>query len=270
MTLDHELTDEVRARQREAEGDGPQAARPQPPLVSTLGNAAVQRLLRSEHDDEHPAVDSMMEDTIESRRGGGRSLDTGVQRRVGDALGADLSDVRVHDDSEANSLNHAVAADAFTTGSDIFFRQGKYQPGTSGGDQLLAHELTHVVQQRSGEGESGGDMRVSSPQDAAEQEASAFSKELASAPSSTVSTSLAREEAPEEEELQMSPSLAREDLPEEEELQMSLAREAAPEEEEELQMSPSLERQEAPEEEEEELQMSLHRSPHGPSAAAAT
>jgi len=267
MTLDRELTDEVRARQREADADGPQAARPRPPLVSTLGNAAVQRLLRSEHDDEHPVVDATVEDAIESKRGGGRSLDTEVQRRVGGALGADLSDVRVHDDSEANSLNHAVSADAFTTGSDIFFRQGKYQPGTSGGDQLLAHELTHVVQQRSGEGAGGGDMRVSSPQDAAEQEASAFSKELASAPSSSVSTSVAREEAP-EEELQMSSALAREELPEEE-LQMSstLAREL-PEEEEEPELAPSLHREEVPEEDEEGIQMSLHRSPHGPSAAA--
>ncbi len=268
MTLDHELTDEVRARQRETEADGPQAARPRPPLVSTLGNAAVQRLLRSEHDEEHPAVDSTVEDAIESKRGGGRSLDTEVQRRVGGALGADLSDVRVHDDSEANLLNHAVSADAFTTGSDIFFRQGKYQPGTSGGDQLLAHELTHVVQQRGGEGGVGGsDMRVSSPQDAAEQEASAFSKELASAPSSSISTSLAREEAP-EEELQMSSALAREELPEEE-LQMSstLAREL-PEEEEEPELAPSLHREDVPEEDEEGIQMSLHRSPHGPSAAA--
>ena len=69
--------------------------------------------------------------------------------QVGGALGADFSGVKVHTDTKADALNRSLSAKAFTTGSDIFFSQGAYQPGSSSGKQLLAHELTHVVQQGS-------------------------------------------------------------------------------------------------------------------------
>src|SRR5262249_34009533 len=57
------------------------------------------------------------------------------------------SSVRVHTDAGADGLNRSLSAKAFTTGRDIYFRQGEYNPGGSGGRELLAHELTHVVQQ---------------------------------------------------------------------------------------------------------------------------
>ena len=60
----------------------------------------------------------------------------------------DLSDVRVHTDSTAHDLNHAVSARAFATGTDVYFAQNEYKPNTSDGDKLIAHELAHVVQQR--------------------------------------------------------------------------------------------------------------------------
>jgi len=63
------------------------------------------------------------------------------------AFGADFSDVRVHSDSEANLLNQQLSARAFTTARDIFFRQDEYSPGSERGKKLIAHELTHVVQQ---------------------------------------------------------------------------------------------------------------------------
>jgi hypothetical protein len=63
------------------------------------------------------------------------------------AMGADFSGVRVHTGGQADALNHHLSARAFTTGQDIFFKQGEYSPGSSGGRELLAHELTHVVQQ---------------------------------------------------------------------------------------------------------------------------
>jgi hypothetical protein len=63
------------------------------------------------------------------------------------AMGTDFSSVRVHTGSESDSLNKSLSARAFTTGSDIFFRSGEYNPATTQGQQLLAHELTHVVQQ---------------------------------------------------------------------------------------------------------------------------
>lgn len=92
-------------------------------------------------------VASEVESAIEQERGGGHPLTGAVQRQMESVFGADFSSVRVHTDSRANMLNRAVSAIAFTTGNDIFFRQGAYDPSSSGGKQLLAHELTHVVQQ---------------------------------------------------------------------------------------------------------------------------
>jgi len=63
------------------------------------------------------------------------------------ALSADFGGVRVHTDNQAHTLNRELSARAFTTGQDIFFRKGAYEPGTSQGRELIAHELTHVVQQ---------------------------------------------------------------------------------------------------------------------------
>src|SRR5215510_4067680 len=90
-----------------------------------------------------------VERTIESSRGGGQSLDSGIQKQIGGALNADFSGVRVHTDAGADGLNRSLSAKAFTTGRDIYFRQGEYNPGSSSGRSLLAHELTHVVQQNS-------------------------------------------------------------------------------------------------------------------------
>jgi hypothetical protein len=66
---------------------------------------------------------------------------------MGQAFGADFAGVRVHAGGPADGLNRALSARAFTIGNDIFLREGAYNPGTSGGRELLAHELTHVVQQ---------------------------------------------------------------------------------------------------------------------------
>ncbi len=92
-------------------------------------------------------VDANMEQAIEAQRGGGQPLGADLQRSMGDAFGADFSGVRVHTGSEADQLNESVGARAFTTGSDVFFREGEYQPGSTEGQRLLAHELTHTIQQ---------------------------------------------------------------------------------------------------------------------------
>jgi len=89
-----------------------------------------------------------LESSINSARGGGQSLDAGLQESIGQAMGADFSGVRVHTDAQADQLNQSIQARAFTTGQDVFFRQGEYNPGSRGGQELIAHELTHVVQQK--------------------------------------------------------------------------------------------------------------------------
>jgi hypothetical protein len=88
-----------------------------------------------------------VEATIQGERGSGQSLPAGVAAYMGSALGADFSRVRVHTDAKADSLSHTLQARAFTTRQDIFFRQGEYRPDHSRGQALIAHELTHVVQQ---------------------------------------------------------------------------------------------------------------------------
>ena len=88
-----------------------------------------------------------LESEIQRARGGGQTLAPELQAKMGQAMGADFSGVRVHTNPQADHLNRSIQAKAFTTGQDIFFRQGAYQPGSRGGQELIAHELTHVVQQ---------------------------------------------------------------------------------------------------------------------------
>jgi hypothetical protein len=95
-------------------------------------------------------VSTDLANSINSARGSGQPLDTSLQQSMGQAMGTDFSGVRVHTDAQAHQLNKSIQAKAFTTGQDVFFRQGEYQPGSRGGQELIAHELTHVVQQNSG------------------------------------------------------------------------------------------------------------------------
>ena len=87
---------------------------------------------------------------IQARRGGGAPLPEAVQRHLEQGLNHDLSRVRIHDDAEADKLAKGVNAIAFTTGTDIFFQSGQFQPNTQSGLELLAHEVTHTVQQSQG------------------------------------------------------------------------------------------------------------------------
>ncbi len=112
---------------------------------------------------------------ISSQRGGGASLDDGKRQSMETAFGASFADVRVHTGAEAEALNRSVSSHAFTTGSDIFFGHS-----ASPSDQsLLAHELTHVVQQR--EATASGPMTVTADGDAQEQEAKACSASITNA-----------------------------------------------------------------------------------------
>jgi hypothetical protein len=126
------------------------------------GNQYVQRFLqlsRSAEGDGNVMPD--VERAIESSRGGGQSLDSGVKAQMGQALNADFSGVRVHTDAGADGLNQSLSAKAFTTGQDVYFRQGEYNPGSSSGRELLAHELTHVVQQNPDKVQTKSDDEVS-------------------------------------------------------------------------------------------------------------
>ncbi len=95
-------------------------------------------------------ADSHIEGQLASSKGGGEKLPAETQGFMESRFGTDFSNVRVHNDGKATEMNQNLQAQAFTHGQDIYFNQGKYNPGTSGGKELLAHELTHVVQQTGG------------------------------------------------------------------------------------------------------------------------
>ncbi|MBE0430683.1 MAG: DUF4157 domain-containing protein [Dehalococcoidia bacterium] len=89
-----------------------------------------------------------LEARINTARGAGRPLPESVRASFEPHFERDFSNVRVHTNPEANELSRQLGAKAFTTSEDIFFRDGTYQPDTDTGRNLLAHELTHVVQQK--------------------------------------------------------------------------------------------------------------------------
>ncbi len=91
-----------------------------------------------------------LEASINQAKGGGQPMADNIRQPMEQAFGADFSGVKVHTDSQSDELNQSIQARAFTTGQDVFFRQGEYNPESRGGQELLAHELTHVVQQNDG------------------------------------------------------------------------------------------------------------------------
>ncbi|MBW4615639.1 MAG: DUF4157 domain-containing protein [Desmonostoc vinosum HA7617-LM4] len=97
------------------------------------------------------ATTSDLEASIQQTRGSGQPLAQSIKEPMEQAFGTDFSGVRVHTDSHSNELNRSIQAKAFTTGQNVFFRQGAYEPESRGGQELIAHELTHVIQQNGGQ-----------------------------------------------------------------------------------------------------------------------
>jgi hypothetical protein len=117
--------------------------------------------------------------------GEGSPLDSDTRSAMEERLGADFSDVRVHTDGAAHESAKSVNAQAYTVGSHIVFQRDRFSPSTPGGQVMLAHELTHVMQQRSGpvDGTDRGDgVRVSNPSDRFERDAVANAERVMSTP----------------------------------------------------------------------------------------
>ncbi len=97
-----------------------------------------------------PTVTPMIERNIQAMQGGGRPLDDNTRSFFEQRMGADFSNVRIHTDANAVQTSRDINARAFTTGNDIAFNSGEYNPNTAAGKHLLAHELTHTIQQSNG------------------------------------------------------------------------------------------------------------------------
>jgi Domain of unknown function (DUF4157) len=214
-------------------------------LQAQVGNAHIARLLAQraapEDDEVHAKHDEAVgieggpvgPDTasrIKSMRGGGSPLDDQTRTSMEGALGTSFADVRVHSGSDADTLNRRLTARAFTTGSDIFLR-GDASPTDT---HLMAHELTHVVQQRSLSG--GGGMTVGAAGNAHEAHADAVADAVnVSTPAQASAAPAAQRDTVAEGEVQAEhDALAQRAAPEEDELkaQHDLAQRAELDEEE--------------------------------------
>jgi hypothetical protein len=231
-------------------------------LQGQVGNAHIARLLAQRAAPEEEEVQAKHEtvgleggavgpDTsarIQSLRGSGSPLDESTRTSMESSFGTSFADVRVHADHDSDTLNRRLTARAFTTGSDIFLRRDS-SPSDA---RLIAHELTHVVQQRSMSGIGGG-MQVGAAGDGHERHADAVAEAVTGPAATQVQArhDLAQRAAPEEEEeVQAQHDLAQRAAPEEEEevqAQHDLAQRAAPEEEEEVQATHDLAQRETAE-----------------------
>ena len=170
-------------------------------LQRAVGNAGTAAVIEEQRSPVHDVITS-----------GGAPLQPDVRDDMEGRFGQDFGDVRVHTDGAAHESAKSVNAHAYTVGSNIVFQRDKYDPGSDAGKHMLAHELTHVVQQRSGpvDGtDAGGGVKVSDPSDRFEREAVSNADRLMSAPAAPAhdvqrcaddgGSSVQRAEAPAEE-----------------------------------------------------------------------
>jgi hypothetical protein len=218
-------------------------------LQRTAGNATVSAAL----EEQEP---SRVKDVVGS--GGGAPLDKDTRGFMESRLGADFNDVRVHTDATASESARSVQAYAYTVGSDVVFQSGKYEPESDSGKRMLAHELTHVVQQRSGPvagTPAPGGIQISHPSDrfeqAAETSADRVMSSASSAPASvTAAPASVQREGDEEEEVQG--MFVQREGEDEEELQGTFVQREGEEEEEDALQGTFVQREAAAEEETEE------------------
>ena len=136
-------------------------------LQRQAGNAGVAQLL--DDGGEGAAIERVLSK-------GGQPLEKSTRARMEAAFGESFEAVRVHTGAEATASAQRLGAHAYTLGNDVVFSDGHYNPDSSPGQRTLAHELTHVVQQRSGPvdgSDTGAGVKVSDPGDRFERAAEA-------------------------------------------------------------------------------------------------
>lgn len=145
-------------------------------LQRSVGNTGVTSAVEDDRSSVHDVIGS-----------GGEPLAADVRSEMEHRLGHDFGDVRVHTDAAAQDSAKSVSAHAYTVGPNVVFQRDKYDPASTAGKTMLAHELTHVVQQRAGAVDgtpAPGGIRVSDPSDRFEREAAATAERVMSTPQS--------------------------------------------------------------------------------------
>lgn len=157
-------------------GDGTDGGRPRrrqlAPGKRTLTMRLPARVQRAALTEPGPDPDGALALARESY---GAPLPAPLAGRLASATGESMDQVRVHDDRAAHAASRALGARAFTAGNDIFFASGNYDPGSRDGQQLIAHEAAHTVQQRGSEGLQQKP-QVSRPGDVWERDADFFAE----------------------------------------------------------------------------------------------
>jgi len=128
-----------------ASSAAPAPDRSSPPPVQTA--ASTSSAQQPEVGPQGGEVSDEIERALAGSKGGGAPLPAPMRASMEQHFGADFSGVRVHTGPQAGALNQQLDALAFTHGADIYISAGQYNPASSDGQRLLAHELTHVVQQ---------------------------------------------------------------------------------------------------------------------------
>ena len=96
---------------------------------------------------ESNPVNEGVESDLNSSKGGGSAMDKNTKKEMESGFGANFSSVNIHTNSKAVQMSEQLGAQAFTHGNDVYFNKGKYNPNSKEGKHLLAHELTHTIQQ---------------------------------------------------------------------------------------------------------------------------
>jgi hypothetical protein len=118
----------------------------QPQQVNRKQPVAMRSLMRQQADGSPTIAPKNIESRLQAQ-GSGEPLDTNTRSEMEGAFDADFSGIQVHTGQESATLNQSLGARAFTHGNKIFFNSGEYQPQSQSGKHLLAHELTHTLQQ---------------------------------------------------------------------------------------------------------------------------
>lgn len=113
---------------------------------SIVREGKIARSVSNGHPGGGIALPSHMGSRLASLQGHGSPLSDSLKSRMEAGFGRDFSQVRLHTDSAAAEMSESISAKAFTYGDDIYFNRGQFNPGTTAGQHLIAHELTHVAQ----------------------------------------------------------------------------------------------------------------------------
>ncbi|MGM9509920.1 eCIS core domain-containing protein [Larkinella sp. GY13] len=117
------------------------------PVIQLKTDEEDKKKIRKKGDSAPPAVTGGFESQLSASQSGGQPLSADTRQFMEPRFGADFSGVRVHTDAPAVQMSQSIGAQAFAYQNHVYFNEGKYSPGTRSGQHLLAHELTHVVQQ---------------------------------------------------------------------------------------------------------------------------